>query len=98
MSRMYNPPHPGETLKEDVLSDLGLTVTEAARQLGIPRGKLSRVLAGRAPITADLAVRLDRWIGISAESWLRVQMQHDLWQAEQKQDLNVQPAERALAA
>jgi addiction module HigA family antidote len=95
---MHNPPHPGETLKEDVLPDLGLTVSEAARQLGVPRGALSRVLYGRAPITADLALRLSHWIGISAETWLGVQMQYDLWHAEQSLNFEVQPAKRTLAA
>ena len=55
MSDMYNPPHPGETLRDDVLPALGLTVTEAARQLGVTRAALSRVLNGRAAISPDMA-------------------------------------------
>ena len=85
MSRMHNPPHPGETLREDVLPALGLTVTHAAKELGINRVTLSRVLNGRAGISADLALRLEAWLdGPSAESWLKGQIAYDLWQAEQR--------------
>lgn len=86
--RMYNPPHPGETLREDVLPALDLTVAEAARQLGISRVTLSRVLHGRAAISVDMARRLEVWLakpngrGPSAETWLRGQLAYDLWQAE----------------
>lgn len=86
MSKMHNPPHPGETLREDVLPALGLTVSEAAAQLGVSRVTLSRVLNGRAGISVDLARRLELWLGgpeagPSAESWLRGQIAYDLWHA-----------------
>jgi antitoxin HigA-1 len=85
MARMHNPPHPGETLREDVLPALGLTVTQAARELGINRVTLSRVLNGKAGISVDLALRLEAWLdGPTAESWLKGQIAHDLWQAEQR--------------
>lgn len=85
MARMHNPPHPGETLREDVLPALGLTVTQAAAELGINRVTLSRVLNGKAGIGIDLALRLEAWLdGPSAESWLKGQLVHDLWQAERK--------------
>jgi len=94
---MFNPPHPGETLREDVLPALGLTVTEAARQLGVSRVALSRALNGKAAISPDMARRLEAWIGgpehgPSPESWLRGQLAYDLWQAEQKPRPEVQPA------
>ena len=92
--RMYNPPHPGEMLKEDVLPDLGLTVTDAAEQLGVSRVALSRVINGRAAISAELAIRLAQWLGGNAEIWLRAQLQYDLWQAEQKSKAKVKPAIR----
>ncbi len=94
MARMHNPPHPGETLKEDILPDLGLSVTEAATQLGVSRAALSRVINGRAAISADMAIRLSQWLGGSAEIWLRAQLQYDLWQAERKTQANVKPAVR----
>ena len=98
MARMHDPPHPGETLKEDVLPELRLTVTEAARQLGVSRQSLSRVLDGRAPITGDLAVRLAKWLGGEPDIWLRIQNQYDLWHAEQDSSINVKPAVRTLVA
>lgn len=86
MTRMYNPPHPGETLKEDVLPALGLTVTEAAAQLGVSRVALSRVLNGKAAISVDMALRLEAWLdGPTAESWLKGQLTYDLWQAERRE-------------
>jgi len=85
MARMHNPPYPGETLREDVLPALGLTVTRAAKELGINRVTLSRVLNGKAGISIDLALRLEAWLdGPSAESWLKGQLAYDLWQAEQR--------------
>jgi len=79
---MHNPPHPGETLLEDVLPALGLTVAEAARQLGISRVQLSRVLHGHSPVSPSLALRLEQWLsGATADVWLRMQVAHDLWQA-----------------
>lgn len=83
MSIMHNPPHPGETLREDVLPALNLTVTQAATELGINRVTLSRVLNGRAGISIDLALRLEAWLdGPSAQSWLKGQLAYDLWQAQ----------------
>ncbi len=84
MGRMYNPPHPGEVLKDGVFTDASLTVTESARQLGVSRVQLSRLLNGRAALTADMALRLAEWLGGSAESWLRMQADFDLWQARKK--------------
>lgn len=63
MNRIFNPPHPGETLRDDVLPALGLTVTEAASQLGVPRAALSRILHGHAGISPEMALRLEAWLG-----------------------------------
>lgn len=84
MTHMHNPPHPGEILKADVLPELGISVTAAAEHLGVSCGALSRVLSGRAAISADLALRLADWLPPSAESWLRMQSAHDLWRASRK--------------
>lgn len=97
MSKMHNPPHPGETLKEDVLPALGLTVTEAAEQLGVARVTLSRMINGHAAISADMAIRLAQWLGGSAEIWLRLQLQHDLWHAEKNSKIKVKPAQQLAA-
>jgi len=81
MSQMHNPPHPGETLREDVLPALGLTITEAACQLGVSRVQLSRVLHGHSPVSPKLALRLEQWLsGATADVWLRMQLAYDLWQ------------------
>lgn len=73
-----NPVHPGEILREDVLADLGLSVSEAASGLGISRVALSRVLHGHARISPNLAVRLDEACVGTARAWLAMQSAHDL--------------------
>jgi addiction module HigA family antidote len=87
---MHNPPHPGEIIREFCLEPLGLSVTEAAKGLGISRKTLSAILNGRAGISPEMAVRLSIAFDTSADSWLNQQSQYDLWQAEQQRDaLNV---------
>lgn len=82
---MFNPPHPGETLLEDVLPALNISIAEFARRLSFARETLSRILHGRAPISPDLAVRLER-AGIStARLWLAIQANYDIWQAEHRE-------------
>jgi addiction module HigA family antidote len=98
MARMHNPAHPGLVLKEDVLPELGITVTEAATQLGVSRVALSRVVNGRAAISADLAIRLSKWLGGRAETWLQAQIQYDLWHAERKASFTVKPFKRLATA
>jgi addiction module HigA family antidote len=82
---MFNPPHPGETLKDDVLPALGLSVTDAAAQLGVTRAALSRVLNGRAAISPEMALRLEGWLGVEnggrADTWIAQQAAYDLWKA-----------------
>jgi addiction module HigA family antidote len=89
---MHNPPHPAEILREDVLPELDITITDFAAALGYSRVQLSKVLNGRASITPDLAVRLERsGIGM-ARHWLAMQASYELWQAEQRE----QPAVKRL--
>lgn len=99
MSRMYNPPHPGLTLRDDVLPALGLSVTEAAQQLDVARVTLSRVINGRAAISPEMALRLEAWLGKErgghADAWIAQQSAYDMWQAEQRfkaTPMHVQPA------
>jgi len=82
--RMHNPPHPGEILKTLCLEPLKLSVTEAAKALGVSRKTLSAILNGRAGISPEMAVRLSIAFGTSAESWLNQQTQYDLWHVEQR--------------
>ncbi len=90
--QMFNPPHPGEMIREDCLAPLKLTVTDAAKGLGVSRQSLSELLNGRSGISADMALRLEKAGWGTAESWLRNQMSYDLWQAKQHADrLKVTP-------
>ena len=91
MSAMYNPPHPGEIIKEDVLESENLSVTEAARQLGISRVTLSRLLNGKTGVSVDMALRLSQWLGTTPEVWLRMQDACDLWQAGKTKRPKVNP-------
>jgi hypothetical protein len=85
MRQMYNPPHPGLTLRDDVLPALGITVTTAAEQLGVTRPALSRVLNARAAISPEMALRIEAWLGVknggNASVWLAQQSAYDLWKA-----------------
>ncbi|KMK51772.1 LacI family transcriptional regulator [[Actinobacillus] muris] len=92
--QMYNPPHPAEIIRDDILPALGLTVTQAAKQLGVNRVTLSRLINGKSAISADMALRLHAWLGEnspSPESWLHQQADYDLWQASQKARFSVSP-------
>ena len=80
--RMHNPPHPGEVLRQLCLEPQNLTVTDAARSLGVSRKALSSILNGRAGISPVMAVRLSMAFNTSSESWLNQQVQYDLWHAE----------------
>jgi len=78
------PTHPGEMLREDVLPALGISVSEAARRLGISRQQLHRVLACTHPITTEMALRIGKFAGNGPDIWLRMQLSYDLWHAEQR--------------
>ena len=80
---MHDPPHPGEIIKELCLEPLGISVTEAAKALGVSRKTLSSIINGKAGISPEMAVRLSIAFNTSSESWLNQQTQYDLWQAEQ---------------
>ena len=93
MAQMYNPPHPGLTLRDDVLPALGLGVGEAAEQLGVARVTLSRMLNGRAAISPEMALRIEAWLGEenggAARLWLAQQAAYDEWQA--RKELKAHP-------
>ena len=98
MTRMHNPPHPGEILKADVLPGLDLSVTAAAEHLGVTRVALSRVINGKAAISAEMAIRLSQWLGGSAESWLHMQADYDLWHAAKRRRPKIKPANQVSKA
>jgi len=83
---MHNPPHPGVIIKELCLEPLGVTVTDAAKALGVSRKTLSSIINGKAGISPEMAIRLSIAFNTSSESWMNQQSQYDLWQAEQHRD------------
>ncbi len=81
--RMKNLPHPGRIVRQECIEPLGLSVTQAARSLGVTRQTLNNLVNGKSGISADMAIRLDKAFGGGAETWLRLQMAYDLAQARQ---------------
>lgn len=81
---MRNPPHPGGIVRRQCLEPLGLSVTEAAKGLGVTRQALSDLLNERAGVSVDMAIRLSKAFGSSPETWLGLQMAYDLWQARKR--------------
>ena len=86
--RMKNPPHPGLSVRYDCLEPLGLSVAEGAKVLDVTRQALNNLLIGRAGISAEMAIRLDKAFGGGAETWLRMQAAYDAWHAERKVDVS----------
>src|SRR6266446_1126422 len=78
------PTHPGEILRDFVLPELNMSISEAARQLGVTRQTLHAILSGRSAVTAEMALRLGRFCGNGPGLWLRLQQTFDLWQAENR--------------
>lgn len=93
MGKMHNPPHPGEVLRDTVLAEM--SVSEFARRLGVSRVALSRVINGRAAVSAEMAIRLSAALGGSAESWLSMQSSYDLWQASKRRRPRIAPLKLA---
>jgi addiction module HigA family antidote len=77
-TRMFDPVHPGEVLKEDVLAPTGLTVAKAAEVLGVGRPALSAVLNGRASLSPEMALRFEKAFGVSMDLMLKMQLQYDI--------------------
>ena len=94
-TRMHNPPHPGEVLQDTALAEGRISVSDLARKLGVSRVALSRVVNGKAAVSADMALRLAAAFGTSAESWLQMQAAYDLWHAAKKRRLRIQPLKLA---
>jgi addiction module HigA family antidote len=77
--QMKNPPHPGE-LVGDSLDELGVSISHAAKGLGITRQQLHNIIGGRSAVTPEMAIRLEKALGSTADTWLRMQMNYDLAQ------------------
>lgn len=87
-NEMYNPPHPGEILKTLYLEPLGLTVTDAAKGLGITRKSLSAIINKRQGISPEMALRLSKAFNTSPDLWIKMQMKFELWKASEKLNLS----------
>ena len=81
---MHNPPHPGEIVKYECLEPLGLSVTRAAKGLGVTRQALSDLINEKSGVSVDMAIRLSKAFGSTPETWLGIQMAYDLWQARER--------------
>lgn len=93
---MHNPPHPGTVVKRALIESTGLTVTKAARLLGVGRISLSKILNGKGGISAEMAVRLSITLNTSSELWLGMQTMYDLWQVEcKRKSLKAKPLQKA---
>ena len=94
------PTHPGAILREDVLPAIGEPVMTVAKKLGVTRQRLYRILAEKAPVTPEMAVRLGKFCGNGPDLWLRLQQAYDLWQAERalKKEIAKIPRAKARAA
>ncbi len=90
--KMHNPPHPGKIIKGLWLEPMGVSITHAAKAIGVSRKLLSNIINGRGNITPEMAIRLSITLGSSPESWMGHQVTYDLWLAEQdKKALNAVP-------
>ena len=87
---MKNPPHPGLTIRHDCIEALGLSVTEAAKVLGVTRQALNNILAGKSAVSPEMAVRLEKAFGSTAEAWLRLQLNYHLSQIN-RDEIQVNP-------
>ena len=83
---MHNPPHPGGIVRRQCLEPLGLSVTRAAKGLGVTRQALSDLVNERAGVSVEMAIRLSKAFGSSPETWLGMQMAYGLWQARHRVD------------
>lgn len=83
---MYDPPHPGEHLREDWIKPLGLTITRTAAILGVARKTVDAIVNGRAGISPEMAIRISKAFGGNPDVWLRMQTDYDLWQAKKNAD------------
>ncbi len=85
---MYNPPHPGEFIKDVYLEPLGVTARGVALRLKVAPSTFSRIIKGQSSISPGMALRLSKCLGRSPESWLLMQDSYDLWQAKQNVELS----------
>jgi antitoxin HigA-1 len=94
----FKPPHPGEYLKEDILPALGMTITDLADHLGVSRASLSELVNGNRSVSLEMAQRLGQAFKNGTRFWMTLQMQRDIWLAEQDSNIVVKPVKRSSRA
>ena len=94
MPRLIPPPHPGETIREDILKPLGMSVNQLAKALGVTAARLNDIVLGRRGITADTALRLARYLGTPADFWLGLRLEYDLRVAREAKQKEIERAVR----
>ncbi len=92
---LLNPIHPGEILLEDFLKPMEISINKLARDIGVPPGRISTIVNGKRSITADTALRLGAYFGVSPELWLNLQTDYDLRIARRNTELHIKPLKRA---
>lgn len=95
MNNYLNPIHPGEILLEDFLKPMDISINRLAREISVPPGRISTIVNGKRSITADTALRLGLYFGVSPELWLNLQSDYDLRLARRKTDLHIMPLKLA---
>ncbi len=96
--KMFNPPHPGNILRELYLEQLGISVTKTAQVLHVARKTFSSLLNGHSGISPEMAIRLSKAFDTTPEYWMNLQQQYDLWKARQNKDLsNIKPLTQTAA-
>ncbi len=91
MSNILDPIHPGEILMEDFLKPMGISINKLAREIGVPPGRISTIVNGKRSISADTALRLGIYFGVSPELWLGLQVDYDLRIARRSTELHITP-------
>ena len=95
MTTYLDPIHPGEILQEDFLQPMGISINRLAREIGVPAGRISTIVNGKRSITADTALRLGVYFGVSPELWLNLQSDYDLRIARRNTELHIIPLKLA---
>lgn len=95
MATYLDPIHPGEVLQEDFLQPMGISINRLAREIGVPPGRISTIVNGKRSITADTALRLGVYFGVSPELWLNLQADYDLRVARRTTELHIIPLKMA---
>ena len=94
MPNLIPPPHPGDTIREDVLKPLEMSVNRLAKALGITAARLNEIVRGRRGITADTALRLARYLGTSPDFWMGLQLEYDLRVAQRAKQKDIERSVR----